>query len=159
MKISKRGEETSTMAWGTIAMVVYLFFLGVVAIILIMGMLSYKNSTTGIPDSVKSRIYMSRFLIAENCLAYKEPSIERSDGFVMDWQRFQSDESIRKCYSQLESDWGFRLTLEKPDGEKMKVKTAHYEENRLPAAKLYRPVLIKDGDAVLSGELTIDIQP
>ncbi|MEK6967164.1 MAG: hypothetical protein AABX51_00880 [Nanoarchaeota archaeon] len=160
MKRSKKGEESAVTAWGTIAMVVYLIYVSIVAVLLIYGMMSFKNNTVGIPDSVTTRVIFSRFLMAEDCLAYKDSSIARTDGYVMDWQHFENNDFLRKCYSQIKGDLSFRLTIEKHSNkdEGRTITTSLYRDAQLPLVKIIRPIIIRDGNQIVDGRLTVEVQ-
>jgi len=157
MRMNKKGEESSTSAWGTIAVVVYLLYIGAVAVIIILGFMSFKNNMVGIPETVKIKVLSTRFLIADNCLAHQDAT-GRVQGFVMDWNKFQNDDAIRNCYSDIDKGYSFRLTLQKLDGSERKVLTGQYKNGQLPLLKIKRPIAIAEGDEIVPGRLIIDVQ-
>lgn len=155
-----KGEEAGPFAWGTMGVILYLMFVGVVATILVLGMMSFKNSTVGIPASVREEVIMERMLLSQDCLTYTDPVTGRSIGALMDWSRFENDDAIRSCYAPIKDDWNVEVLLKALDGsnEERVVKTSEYVDGRYPNFQESRAVLIKKNGGTVGGRLIVRIQ-
>lgn len=155
----KRGDDSGPISWFMLATFFYLIFLSIVMYSTRGLFYTIKGNTVGIPESVEIRSDLSRFIIAENCLAYRDSETGRTYAAIMDLSKFQSNNPIRDCYNELAGDWAFRLSLQKTgEDKKSEITTAFYDGKKQNLLKFRRPVLIKDGEQIVQGELTIYAQ-
>ena len=147
------------MGWSSIALIAYIIIVGITAIILVFSMFNIKKSQTGLPDLVREEAYLARIMLAPDCLAHEDPTTGRPEGGVIDWRLLETNDAFRACYPAEEADWQLQVTVERASGSYLTVRSEYYRPAGIASSIIKRPVIVRDGNAVEPGILTLFVQP
>lgn len=158
--MNKKGEMVSDVPSKMLKWTIMGILWGACLIFLIMLMAKYKVSVVYFPPEVEDNVLAYRFLYAPNCLAYQDDAGRVYAG-VIDWDKLEDQtkaaETIKRCYSagaQSEAP-AFRIVVKK-QSEIRSVETTNF--GSAPSIMLTKPVVIKDGENFVAGEVEFYIR-